>query len=96
VKRYLLSCIITLIGIAGAVLVIGGILFLPNRSFGVARVTYWRVISIGMIIGGFYGLLYRKSDPDYVPQWYKRSLLYFALFWFLVGGVIFVLSWLID
>lgn len=95
-KRYLLSCVITLIGIAGALLIIGGILFLPSQPVGPARTNWWRVISLGMIIVGFYGLLYRRSDPDYVPAWYKHSLRYFALFWFIVGGMLFVLSWLVD
>lgn len=95
-KRYLLSCVITLIGIAGAFLVVGGVLFLPSQSAGLARANWWRVISLGMIIVGFYGLLYRRSDPDYVPAWYKRFLRYFALFWFIGGGMIFVLSWLVD
>ena len=53
-----------------------------------------QIASLGMIISGVYGLLYRKSDPDYVPEWFKRYvLLYLALFWIILAAILFVLSW---
>jgi len=52
-----------------------------------------RIVSLGMVILGIYGLAYRKSDPDYVPELFKRHLLlYPALFAFVLAGIFFVLS----
>jgi hypothetical protein len=60
------------------------------------RANWLRVISLGMIMVGLYGLLYRRSEPDYAPVWYIRTLFYFTLFWLIAGGTVFILSWLVD
>ena len=81
-KRYLTSCLITLIGIGGFLVMLAGILLSELRA-----------VSLGFSTLGIYGLLYRKSDPDYVPEWYKRHvLLYLSLFAFVLAAVFFVFS----
>lgn len=66
----------------------------PTNLANPAKDNWQRVASIGMIIMGFDCLLWRKSDPDYLPGWYKRYFLfYFALFWFVLGSIVLILSW---
>jgi len=93
-RRYLTSCIITLIGITGGLLTLGSLLFFPIGPAEFSRGDWLRISSLGMVISGIYSLLYRKSDPDYIPEWFKRHiLLYLAVFWFFLAGVTFVVSW---
>jgi len=62
-------------------------------GFGVAKVGSGIAILSMLDALGIYGLLYRKSDPDYVPEWYKRHvLLYLSLFAFVLAAVFFVFS----
>ena len=68
---------------------------MPSGSSELNRGNWLRVISLGMTISGIYSLLYRKSDPDYVPEWFKQHLLlYLALLWFILAVIVFVFSWL--
>lgn len=94
-KQILVSCLLTLFGIAGGLLIIGGFLLFPSGSAEFNRGGWLRIVSLGMVISGIYSLLYRKSDPDYIPEWFKRHvLLYLGLFWFILAGISFVFSWL--
>jgi hypothetical protein len=92
-KRHLFYFATVLVGLVGFFLILCGVLFLPSAS-GVARNNCWRIVSVGMIMVGFFSLLNIRRIPDHVPGWVKR---YFApiytLFWFITGGIIFILSW---
>lgn len=99
-KRYLFSCTITLIGLIGFLLIMGGFHVLasmpadPANPANPVKDNWQRVASIGMLVMGFDCLLWRKSNPDYLPEWYKRRLLlYLSFLWIIVGVIIFILSW---
>jgi len=82
-KGYLVSCTSTLLGAVGFLVMAGGALF-----------GTWRIVAVGSILVGVCTLLWRKSDPDYLPEWCKKSLLPFSLLWIVAGGIVFLFSWL--
>jgi hypothetical protein len=93
-KRCLFYFASAMVGVGGFLLILCGMLFLSSTPAGPARSNWWRVISVGMAMVGIYALLSLERIPDFVPEWVKR---YFApiytLFWFIAGGIIFILSW---
>ena len=93
-RRFLFYFATLILGVGGFFLILCGMLFLSGAPAGPARSSWWRVISAGMLMVGIYALLNLGRMPDYLPDWVKR---YFApiytLFWFIAGGVIFLVSW---
>jgi len=93
-KRCLFYFATAMVGVGGFLLALCGILFLSSTPFEPARDSWWRVISVGLCMVGIYALLNLERIPDFVPEWVKSYFApIFTVFWFVVGGIIFILSW---
>jgi hypothetical protein len=82
-----------IVGITGFLMIMCSLLFLPSSSAESDRMA-WRIVSLGMIMIGFNALWGGKRVPAYVPEWVNRYVIpIYTLFWFVLGSIIFVLSW---
>lgn len=94
-KRLFLSFTLALIALLGFLLIFGGFVILSSQSTPFSKDSGQRVLAVGLVLIGSSTLLWRKSDPDYVPEWMKRYFyLYFALGLVLLGLVVLALSWI--
>jgi hypothetical protein len=94
VKRYVFYFISAVAGLAGFLVGLCGVVYATGTLDEPARSNWWRVVSIGMIIMGLSMYPYRNQMPDYVPDLARRLAPAYALFWIILGVVVFLLSWL--
>ena len=94
-RRFMLFCISAITSLTGFVLALGGVLLATSTPTGPERNTWWRVVSIGFILVGLALYPYdRNQIPDWTPNWTRRFVPIYAWFFIIVGGIIFLLSWL--